>query len=138
MTMVVRHFDLTNTTGAAVLPGGATIEKGQDYATQEITVTIAAADVGGGAGQTQEAAGMIFAEVYGSLIKRVISESVVRTAGGFDYFFQGSDIVTKKIGFKIVNTDGKSTLRLIDAASGGAGRLAAGDKVVVIVELGNS
>lgn len=138
MTMVVRHYDLTNGTGAAVVAGGAIIEKGQDYAAVEVTRTLVAADIGGGAGQTQHAAGMIFTEVLGSLIKRVVSLSIARTAGGFDYFFQGSDAVTTNIGFQIVNTDGKSTLRIKDLPTGAGGRLAANDKVIVVLELGNS
>lgn len=138
MTMVIRHFDLTNGTGAVVAVGGATIEKGQDYAAVEVTRTISAIDVGGDPGKTQHAEGMMFAEVYGSVIKRVISADIIRTAAGFDYMFLGANDVAANIGFKIVNTDGKSTLRLKDGATAGGGRIADADKIVVVVELGNS
>jgi hypothetical protein len=138
MTTSIRHSVIENTTGAAVVADGAIINYGQDYAGQSIDRKIVAADVGAGAGQTQHAAGMIFAEFQGAVIKRVVSASIVRTTGGFDYFFQGSDTVSNNIGFSITNTDGKSTLRIKDAPSGGAGRLVANDHVIVILELGNS
>jgi hypothetical protein len=138
MTTSIRHSVIENTTGAAVIAGGAIINYGQDYAGQSIDRKIVTADVGGGAGQTQHANGMIFAEFQGVVIKRVISASVVRTAGGFDYFHLGTGANTSNIGTSITNADGKSTLRLKDNAADAPGKLVNNDHVIVIVELGNS
>lgn len=138
MVSSVRYSTITNGTGAVVVAGGAPINQGQDYAAECVDRLLAAADVGAGAGQTQHAAGMIFAEFKGAVIKKVISASIVRTAGGFDYFFLGTDAVTANIGFSITNASGVSTLRIKDSATGAAGFMAAGDHIVVVVELGNS
>lgn len=138
MTTAVRHTEITNSTGAAVVAGGAIVASGQDYAFETITRTLVAADVGTGAGQTRNANGMIFAEFKGANIKAVISSVVLRTAGGFDYVFLGTDAVIANFGFSITNGADKSTLRLKDLPTGAAGYLAADDKIVVVVELGNS
>lgn len=137
MTTSVRYSTLTNTTGAAVVAGGATINQGQDYAEQYVDVTLAAADIGTSAGQTRHAAGMIFAEFTGAVVKRVTAK-IMRTAGGFDYQFLGTDAVTANIGFSITTANGISTVRLKDLPTGAAGYLAAGDHIVALVELGNS
>jgi diphthamide biosynthesis methyltransferase len=138
MTTSIRHSALENTTGAVVAANGAIVNQGQDYAIQSIDRKIAAIDVGSTAGKTQHASGMIFAEFQGVAIKRVISASVVRTANGFDYFNLGTSANTTKIGFSITNADGKSTLRLHDAAADAPGKLVADDHVIVLLELGNS
>lgn len=139
MVSSLRYSTITNGTGAAVVAGGALVSVGQDYAAETVDRILVAADVGAGAGQTQHAAGMIFAEFKGAVIKKVISASIVRTAGNFDYFYLGTDIITANIGFQIVavNANGVSTLRLIDGAAAAA-QLAAGDHIIVVVELGNS
>jgi hypothetical protein len=138
MTSSIRYREITNTTGVAVLPGGALINFGKDIATETINVTLAAADVGAGAGQTQNANGMILAEFKGAQIKQVISTVVLRTAAGFAYEFLGTDAVSANYGFSITNVDTISTLRLKDLPTGAAGRLAAGDEIIVTLSIGNS
>ena len=138
MVSSVRYRAITNTSGAAVVAGGALIQYGQDLAKEAVTVTLAAQDIGGGAGQTLHANGMICAEFKGAQIKQVISAVVLRTAGGFKYEFLGTDAVTANFGFSITNSGGVSTLRLKDLPTGAAGRLIAADEVVVSLVLGNS
>jgi len=138
MTTVVRHTNVTNSTGAVIAAGGAAIASGQDYATETINRTLTADDVGAGAGQTQDAAGMIFAEFTGSVIKGVISSQVFRAAGGIDYDFVGTNAVCANYGFSITTVGNVSTLRLQDLPSDPAAFLAAADRVIVVVELGNS
>jgi len=137
MTTSVRHTEITNTTAAAVVAGGAPIASGQDYAGETINRTLATIDIGTTAGKTQHAAGMIFAEFTGAVIKRVISTTVFRAAGGIDYVFLGSDAVASHYGYSITTVGNVSTLRLRDGAAT-TGLLAAADRVVVLVELGNS
>lgn len=138
MTTTVRHTELTNITTAVVVAGGAAVVSGQDYALETINRTLAAIDVGATAGKTQDAAGMIFAEFTGSVIKRVISATVFRTTGGVDnVFLGGAGPILAKYGFTITTANNVSTLRLIDSAAT-TGLLAAADRVVVTVEVGNS
>ena len=138
MVASLRYTGLTNTTGAAVLAGGATIEKGQDYAVHAVPRTLVAADVGTGAGQIRHAQGMIFAEFKGVLIKGVISLQVFRPgANGFFYKFDYLTDATANDGYAITNANGISTLRFRDAAAGN-GILAANDIVVITVAVGNS
>lgn len=138
MTMVVRDIVLTNTTGAPVVAGGMPATGGQDRACEVINVILTANDVGAGAGQTQNAAGMIIAEFQGAVIKNVVSMEVFRVTNGFAYNFLGSDAVSANYGYSVTNTNNVSTLRLIDSATGAAGRLAANDKVTILVEVGNT
>ncbi len=137
MTTVTRHTELDNATGAVIAAGGAPVVSGQDYALETINRTLAAIDVGSTAGKTQHASGMIFAEFTGSTIKRVISATVFRAAGGVDYVFFGGGPILANYGFTITTANNVSTLRLRDGAAT-TGLLAAADRVVVTVELGNS
>lgn len=137
MVASVRYSATTNNTGAVIVPGGALIASGQDYALETVSRTLAAIDVGNSAGKTQDAAGMIFAEFQGAEVKNVISVTVLRTANNYSYNFLGTDAVTLNVGFRIVNSGGVSTLRFQDSASGAAGRVAAGDVVVVTLALGS-
>ena len=138
MTTSVRHTEITNATAAAVVAGGAAIASGQDYAGETINRTLAAIDIGTTAGKTQHASGMIFAEFTGSVIKGVISSQVFRTTGGIDYDFVGTNAVCANYGFSITTVGNVSTLRLQDLPSDAAAYLAADDRVVVVVEVGNS
>jgi hypothetical protein len=138
MTSSVRYREITNTTGAVVAVGDALINFGKDIATETVSRTLAAADIGTGAGAVRHANGMIFAEFEGAQIKQVISQVVLRTAGGFKYVFMGTDAVSANYGFSITNVGNKSTLRLKDLPTGAAAYLAAGDEVVVTLSIGNS
>jgi hypothetical protein len=138
MVQIVRHVELTNTTGAAVAAGGASTKVGQDYSEINLRRTLAAADVGTSAGQTQHAQGMIFAEVYGGVIKGVVSMQVFRPgANSFFYKFDYKTDATANDGYAISTANGVSTLKFRDGASGN-GLLAANDLVVIKIEVGNS
>lgn len=138
MVQIVRHVELSNTTGAAIVVGGASTKIGQDYSEINLRRTLAAADVGTGAGQTQHAQGMIFAEVYGGEIKGVVSLQVFRPgANGFFYKFDYMTDANANDGYAITNANGVSTLRFRDGAAGN-GLLAADDLVVIKIEVGNS
>jgi len=138
MVQSVRHVDLTNTTGAAVAVGGASTKIGQDYCEINVKRTLVAADVGTGAGQLRHAQGMIFAEVYGGVIKGVVSMQVFRPgANSFFYKFDYLTDATANDGYAITNSNGVSTLRFRDGAAGN-GILAANDLVVIKLEIGNS
>lgn len=134
MTMSVRHVTLTNATGAVVAAGGASTQIGQDYSGIVIKRTLAAIDVGATAGKTQDAAGMIFAEVQAGAVKTVVSIAVYR-AGVL--FLGGAGPILAKPGFTITDANGVSTIRLTDT-SGTTGLLAAGDVVVMFIAVGNS
>lgn len=138
MTTSVRYSTLTNATGAAVIAGAAAITQGQDYAEQCVDVTLTAADVGTGAGQIRHAAGMIFAEFNGAVVKRVTADIIRPGANSFDYIFLGADDVAANIGFSVTYANGKSTVRIRDGATAGGGQVAANDHIVALIELGNS
>lgn len=138
MTSVVKYSRLTNTTGAAIVIGGANATIGQEYADQAIEVTLTAADVGTGAGQTRNASGMIFAEIYGAVVKRVTAKIMRPGANAFEYVFVGANDVAANIGFSVTNANGKSTIRLRDGATAGGGQVAANDLIVATVYIGNN
>lgn len=137
MVASVRHSVFANATGAVVAAGGATVEKGQDYATHTISRTLAAIDVGVGAGKTQHASGMIFAEFQGVLAKAVISISVFRAGVLFMAGGDAATTVVAKPKYTITDANGVSTVRLVDTAAG-VGLLAANDVVVMAIVVGNS
>lgn len=141
MTMTVRNVELTNpSTTNPVAAGSASTAIGQDYSGIIVRRYLTAGDIGTNAGQTQDAAGMIFAEIYGGAIQGVTSLQVFRPSGAegsLTYLMNSVTNVPFKPGFSFSTTGGISTLRLRD---GGAttGLLAAGDMVVMTVEVGNS
>lgn len=140
MTMTVRNVTLTNATGAVVAAGGASTQIGQDYSGIVIKRTLAAIDVGTGAGQTQHASGMIFAEIYGGNVKGISSLQVFRPTGAegsLTYLMNSVTNVPFKPGYSFSTSGGVSTLRLRDAGAT-TGLLADGDIVVMTVEVGNS
>jgi hypothetical protein len=137
MVASVRHSEFTNTTGAVVAAGGATVEKGQDYGFEVVSRTLAAADVGNGVGQTQHAQGMIFAEFQGVTVKSVTSLEVYRVAGGVTYKFTYLTDARAYPGYIISTANGVTTLRFRDGGAGN-GLLLANDIVRMSVEVGNS
>jgi len=137
MVASVRHMVFTNATGAVVAAGGATVEKGQDYAAHTISRTLAAIDVGNTAGKTQHASGMIFAEFAGVAAKAVLSISVFRAGVLFMAGGDSATTVVAKPKYTITTGNGVSTVRLIDTAAG-VGLLAADDVVVMAIAVGNS
>jgi hypothetical protein len=139
MVMSIRHVELSNTTEAAVVPGGASTKIGQDYSGIVLRRTIVAADVGTGTGQIRHALGMLMGEVYGGIVKGIISLQVFRPgANGFFYKFDWLTDATANDGYSIVtDATGVSTVRFRDGAAGN-GVLAANDLVVMSIEVGNS
>lgn len=140
MVAVIRHADITNTTGAVVAAGGAIVEIGQDNSLQSVTRTLAAIDVGNTAGKIQHANGMIFAEFRGATIKSVSFDVQRDAAGdgtGFFYNFYYLTDARAYVGYKIVTANGISTLFVRDGGAGN-GLLIASDKIVAKIELGNT
>jgi hypothetical protein len=137
MVMVIRTVSLANTTGAVVAAGGAGTTIGQDYAGIQVKRTMAAADLGTGAGAVRHAEGMIFAEVTGGYIKGAQID-IYRIAGGFTYKVVGAADGIIDVGAKVVNVAGVSTLRVRDNGAAAGCRLLAGDIVVVTIQVGNS
>lgn len=137
MVMSVRNVELTNPTGAVVAVGGASTQIGQDYSGIVTRRTLAAIDIGNTAGKTQHAAGMIFAEVYGGVVKGVTSLEVFRIAGGITYKLTYLTDARVYPGFSVTNLNGVSTVRFRDGGAGN-GLLVAGDIVVMTLEVGNS
>ena len=137
MVMSVRNVELLNATGAVVAVGGASTKVGQDYSGVVVRRTLAAIDVGSGAGKTQHASGMIFAEVYGGEVKGVTSLEVFRIANGITYKLTYLTDARVYPGFSVSTTSGVSTVRFRDGGAGN-GLLVEGDIVVMTLEIGNS
>lgn len=140
MVASVRHRFITNTTGAAVVAGGATIDYGDDNGFETVARKLTAADIGNGAGQIQNATGMICAEFRGATIKSVTLEIQRDAAGdgtGFFYNFYYLTNAPASVGYKIVTAKGISTLFIRDGGAGN-GLLTANDSIIAFIQLGNS
>ena len=139
MSASIRLTSLTNTTGAALLAGGAPVRHGSDFATEILAVTLVAADIGTGAGTTRHASGKLLGEFTGGVIKNIVAVTIVRPTAGASPFiiWKGTDAVTAAYSLPIVQVGSVCSLRIVDLASGAAGYLAAGDIVTVTVAIGN-
>jgi hypothetical protein len=150
MTAVVRHTKVTNTTGALLT--SVPINVGQEYSTISIEWTFSAADVGTAAGQTRDATnpnvGFLFAQFAGAHIKRVFAPRLIKPATvingtAWDIYRTGLQTPANvtELAFRIVDGVGVSSLYLYDNGSASTSsicQIQAGDKVIVIVELGNT
>lgn len=139
MVMSLRHVELSNTTGAAIAVGGASTKIGQDYSGIVLRRTLTAADVGTGAGQIRHAQGMLMGEIYGGVVKGIVTLQIFRPgANGFFYKFDYLTDANANDGYSIVTSaTGISTVRFRDGGAGN-GILAANDLVVMTIEVGNS
>jgi hypothetical protein len=168
MVSSVRHSIITNTTApAALMPSGdpgVVIAQGQDYAFLSVKRTIITAEIGTGTGQTQDTTsnpttGFLFAQFQGCSIKNVISASLIKNKTStnvtvFEQFFDGYNVDATNtrppsLSFRIVNpvyddiakpgyNQDYASLFLLDSGADAASKIANGDRVLVLLELGNS
>lgn len=135
---------------------------GQDYSFVTLKRTIQAAEIAAGVGTLSDNAaatvGLLFAQFQGASIKNIISVSLLKpiaapatptadnafTAWGWD---SGVAANFTKLGTRIVNLDqttqlgysaGYINLFMLDYGVDATRRVAAGDQIVVLLELGNS
>lgn len=158
----IRQNTITNTVAALIPSGNVAIvcNTGQDYGFECVERTIVTAEIGTGAGQTRDTSsnpttGFLFAQFQGANIKRVVSAFSIKSSAAtnttvFERFVwaTGAGTSSSSLGFRIVNPSDSSTtpgwdanyssLFLLDAGSSGPSQIANGDKVRVLVELGNS
>lgn len=151
MVATVRHAELTNTTGA--IKTSVPVEVGQDYSFQSIVKTFITAEIGNAAGQTYDATttakGFLFAQFRGAVVKRVIASALIKSVSQgtpalvWDKFTWGTAANSSNLGFRVSNdsSTGISSLYLYDfgtSETGDSTLIANGDRVYVLVELGNS
>jgi hypothetical protein len=169
MVSSVRHQEITNASGAVILPGNTALVRsplicngGQDYGFISIQRTIIGAEIAAGAGTLSDNAdptvGFLFAQFQGALIKNIVSVTLLKSkaapatptaANLFTEWGWASGVAANytKIGTRIVNP-GQTTqlgynkdyasLFLLDYGVDATRRVAAGDRIVVLLELGNS
>jgi hypothetical protein len=136
---IVRYATKGNATGAVLT--SALIKDGKDYTLKCIVRKLAAADVGNGAGQTQEANGCLVAQIQGAVFKDIIHCSIIRNALiagwnaiGDGYHSQIGDAQT--LGWKI-SADGKS-LYVKDSTANADAQVVADDTIYILALVGNS
>jgi hypothetical protein len=164
MVSSVRHKEIVPPAAALLVSGDPLLmaSDGQDYSFVTIRRTLIAADVAAGAGTLVDNAaatvGFLFAQFHGALIKNVISVDLIKTTAApatptannsFRSFAWGNAAHFSKIGTRIVNPVAAdatklgynrnfANLFLYDFGDDPATLAAAGDQIVVVVELGNS
>lgn len=135
---------------------------GQDYAFVSISRTIQAAEIAAAAGTLSDNAdptvGMLFAQFQGASIKSIVSVHLLKnkdapaTPTANNQFVEwgfsdGTAANFTKLGTRIVNPDqttqlgytpGYTSLFMLDFGTNATRRVAAGDRIVVLLELGNS
>lgn len=135
---------------------------GQDYAFVSISRTIQAAEIAAAAGTLSDNAdptiGMLFAQFQGASIKSIVSVNLIKAAAApatptennaFTTWGWAAGVATNytKLGTRIVNPDqtaqlgysaGYTNLFMLDYGVHATCRVAAGDKIVILLELGNS
>lgn len=146
MTAVVRHTYVTNTTGNLLKT--VPIDVGQEYGTISIEWTFSTADVGTGKGQTADGTdpsqGFLFAQIYGASIKRVFAPYLIKANAAirttlWDVYRVATATAATELGFRVDNSvPGVSSLYLLDMGGDSNTKIAVGNKVIVLVEVGNT
>jgi len=164
MTTSVRHTEIVSP-GAALLVSGDPLllaSVGQDYSFVTIRRTLIAADVAVAAGTLQDNSpttkGFLFAQFHGANIKNVISVDLLKSIAApntptannqFQAFAWATAAHFTSIGVRYTNpvtSDAAkigydrnfANLFLYDFGDDASTHAAAGDQLVVVVELGNS
>lgn len=158
MTSSVRHTDIVNST-AALIPAYSNlirINGGSDRALEVINRTIIAAEIGAGAGQLKDNTapnaglpeGLLFAQFQGACIQNIITSSIKKNAAtthntwsSFSWGTVAGPLIAK-IGWMVINSmQGNglliSSLYLYDFGTAGAQSIATGDRIEVLLEVGN-
>lgn len=145
MTSTVRYATIFNTTGAVFTPSSpnALVTTGLDGSLRTFRRSFAAIDIGTEKGKTRDATdptlGCLLFSISGSKIKRVTSFQLFRPATITTNQFimnAGDDTNSVKIGWRIVNDEGISSLYLYDGGTGSA-RIAENDFIEVLIAAGN-
>ena len=138
------------------------MSQGQDYSFVSIQRTIQAAEIAAGVGTLSDNAdptvGMLFAQFQGASIKNIVSVNLLKnknapaTPTAANLFTEwgwasGTAANYTKLGTRIANPDqttqlgyspGFTNLFMLDFGVDVTRRVAAGDRIVVLIELGNS
>lgn len=152
MVAVNRYTEFKNVTSPAAidLTSGPVINIGYDWSTYCHKHTFLAAEVGTGAGQTQDTTstpttGFLIAKFVGPQVQEVVAYSFqkdatptnVNTNITFRAFIWATAANYSKVCFGIDNSvAGESKLYLLDQGDNAATRIAAGDTLRVIVGVG--
>jgi hypothetical protein len=156
MTSSVRHTDIVNNTAAPILSYSPLIRinGGNDRALEVVNRTIIAAEIGAGAGQTQDNSqpaaglpeGLLFAQFQGAAIQSVvhacIKETFASAHNSFTSFAWARGAFVSELAFMVINSmQGNglliSSLYLRDLGNDVATQIVAGDRVLVVLEVGN-
>lgn len=147
MTTVARFSQIN---GAAALLTTASADNGDEFAVQHVKRVFTAADIGGNAGQTRDAAsnptlGCLVAQFSGSRIRDIINLNLYRPVAGanvtnFNTIIFGTGANTTAIGWNVIYNaqTGISSIYILDTAAGAPGRIAAADWIEFDVLLGDS
>jgi hypothetical protein len=143
MVAVARFSRISNATGGVL--ASAVVNQGQNYSLEVVERVFAAADVGTGAGQTRDATdpavGCLFAEFFGTNVKAVIflnhfKNTTIRNTV-FEIAGVGSSTIMTRFGWRVDTTPDKRTrIYLLDYRTGFAA-INDGDRVRLLVQLGN-
>jgi hypothetical protein len=148
MTAVVRHTNITNTTGGLLT--SVVIDVGQEYGFFSIKRTFISAEVTGtGAGTVKASTGpgLLFAQFKGGIVKGIYAPSLIKsvtinTNYTFDSYVLGSITSDNmsRLNFYVDNSiAGLSSVYLIDTGTGTDSTIIkTGDKVQVLMEVGNT
>ena len=145
MTTSVRYSQLTNTTGALIT--NPDITYGQDWATQVIEKTFAAAEIGTGRGQTRDAVngkkGFLLAKFYGPSIQIVGPAELMKQAtvanSDLTYFYRVTAVADFNVAVAAAldtSVKGVTSLYILDTGTDGSVNIATGDKVLITVAIG--
>jgi hypothetical protein len=157
MTCTVRHTDIVNGTGA-LIPSFSPlimINGGNDRSLEVINRTIITAEIGNGAGKTLDNTGpaagqpegLLFAQFQGACIQSVITANLKKTFASTHNNFSAFAWATvtphiSNLRFMVINSmQGNglivSSLYLLDGGDNAATQIANGDRVEVLLEVGN-
>ena len=158
MTCTIRHTDIVNTTAALIPSYNSTIRinGGNDRGLEVVNRTIITAEIGTGAGQTRDNTGplaglpegLLLAQFQGGSIQSIISASLKKTFASTHNSFSTFAWATVtphiyNLAFMVINSmQGNglliSSLYLLDKGDNVATQIANGDRVIVLLEVGNT
>jgi len=137
MTTSVRYKLVTNTTGAALTAAGVPAGDGDDKLYRVIERVFAAADIGNGAGQTQNAGGCIVDVLPAGTNALILEGAAYKVNAGAA---RRLDNLTLAAGAQIASLsysiDANNAVRVVDAGNNATVQLAANDYVVIKLTIG--
>lgn len=134
MTTASRYKSVTNGTGAALTVAGVDQTDGNDRLVRTVVRPYAAADIGAGAGQTQNAGGCIIdALPVGTNVLAIIAQTF-RAGRSIDNLTLNAGAQIASLTYSYNAADG--TIRVVDAGNNAAVLLVAGDITMATLLLG--